>query len=65
MQENLKFINKGLVDKALLQIDLESIPKNRRARDYAVVINNTNYPFKLIITEAAKITKEFKELMLW
>ena len=55
MQENLKFINKDLVDKAILQIDFESIPKNRRARDYAVVINNINYPFKLIMTEAAKI----------
>tara|TARA_R110002051_G_scaffold305068_1_gene374789 strand:+ start:2410 stop:4782 length:2373 start_codon:yes stop_codon:yes gene_type:complete len=57
MKESLKFITKDLVDKAILQIDLESIPKNRRARDYAVVINNINYPFKLIITEAAKIAE--------
>ncbi|WP_452232061.1 AAA family ATPase [Lacinutrix sp. MEBiC02595] len=57
MQENLKFINKDLVDQAIKQIDLESIPQNRKARDYAVVINNVNYPFKLTITEAAKIAK--------
>ncbi|WP_010227346.1 hypothetical protein [Gillisia marina] len=57
MQENLKFLTEDLVDQAIKQIDLESIPKKRRARDYAVVINNNNYPFKLIITEAAKIAK--------
>ena len=57
MQQNLKFINKDLVDQAIKQIDLEAIPQNRKARDYAVVINNVNYPFKLIITEAAKIAK--------
>ena len=57
MDSKLKFITKDLVDKAVLLINLESMPKNRTARDYAVVVNNINYPFKLIITEAAKISK--------
>lgn len=48
-------MNRDLVNRAIAQIDSSNIPNNRKGRNYAVVINDKQYPFKLIITEAAKL----------
>lgn len=55
MNKKLDFLNKTLVDKAVAVIDLNGIPSQRKAVGYCVLINNKSYPFKLLVTEAAKI----------
>lgn len=53
MDHKLDFLTKELIDKAVLEIDKNGVPSNREGTDYAVPINGENYPFKLLITEAA------------
>ena len=55
MNQKLDFVTKELIDKAVLEIDKNGIPPARDGTKYAVVINGKNYPFKLLITEAAKL----------
>ena len=55
MNQKLDFVTKELIDKAVLEIDKNGIPPGRDGTKYAVVINDKNYPFKLLITEAAKL----------
>ncbi|WP_305036027.1 AAA family ATPase [Meridianimaribacter sp. CL38] len=55
MNQKLDFVTKELIDKAVLEIDKNGIPSDRKGTKYAVVINGKNYPFKLLITEAAKL----------
>lgn len=66
MDKNLDFLTKVLVDEAVLEINKKGIPPKREGRGYLVSIGNEKYPFKLIVTEAAKIagvdltSKDFK-----
>lgn len=55
MDKNLDFLTKPLVDEAILIIDKNGIPSKREGTGYAVSIGGNQYPFKLIVTEAAKI----------
>lgn len=55
MANKLDFLTKELIDKAALEIDKNGIPKGREGVSYIVEINTKNYPFKLLVTEAAKI----------
>lgn len=55
MDKNLEFLTKLLVDEAILIIDKNGIPPKREGKGYAVSIGKKQYPFKLIVTEAAKI----------
>ena len=55
MDKNLYFLTKSLVDEAVLEINKKGIPPKREGRGYLVSIGNEKYPFKLIVTEAAKI----------
>lgn len=55
MDSILNFLTKDLVDKAVLEIDKTGVPKHRQGTGYAISINNHNYPFKLLVTEAAKL----------
>lgn len=55
MDKNLDFLTKPLVDEAILIIDKNGIPSNREGKGYAVSIGNKQYPFKLIVTESARI----------
>lgn len=55
MDKNLGFLTKPLVDEAVAVIKKNGIPPKREGRGYAVSINEEQYPFKLIVTEAAKI----------
>lgn len=57
MANKLDFLTKELVDKAALEIDKNGIPKGREGVSYIVEINDNNYPFKLLVTEAAKIAE--------
>lgn len=58
MDKKLDFLTKDLIDQAVVQIDKNGIPSNRNGTGYAVEIMNKHYPFKLIITEAAKLVNE-------
>ena len=55
MSNNLEFLTKELVQQAAAKIDKQGIPARREAKGYEVIINGNTYPFKLLITEAAKI----------
>jgi hypothetical protein len=55
MDKNLDFLTKLLVDQAVTEIDKNCIPSNREGKGYVVSIGEKQYPFKLIVTEAAKI----------
>jgi len=55
MAKKLDFLTKELIDRAVAEIDKSSIPSGREGTKYAVRIAKKNYPFKLIITEAAKL----------
>lgn len=55
MDKNLDFLTKTLVDDAVDFITANGIPSNREGKDYSVVIGQKQYPFKLLVTEAAKI----------
>jgi len=55
MDKNLEFLTKPLVDAAVALIEKNGIPPKREGKGYAVSINEEQYPFKLIVTEAAKI----------
>jgi Cdc6-like AAA superfamily ATPase len=55
MANKLDFLTKELVDLAVVEIDRDGIPENRESVSYTVEINNKNYPFKLLVTEAAII----------
>ncbi|WP_452223510.1 AAA family ATPase [Lacinutrix chionoecetis] len=55
MNQKLDFLTKDLIDQAVLEIDKNGVPDNRQGTEYAVSINGKNYPFKYIITEAAKL----------
>lgn len=57
MDKILDFLTKKLVDKAAVEIDKNGIPDKRKGTGYTVLINNKNYPFKLLVTEAAKLAK--------
>lgn len=56
MNKILYFLTKPLVDAAVIEINKNGIPPKREGRGYLVSIGNEKYPFKLIVTEAAKIT---------
>jgi hypothetical protein len=56
MDKSIEFISKSLVDRAVLEINKNGIPPKRKGKGYAVSIGADNYPFKLLVTEAAKIT---------
>jgi len=55
MSDNLEFLTKELIDRAFLEVDKNGIPKNRKGTGYVVSINGKNYPYKLLVTEAAKL----------
>lgn len=55
MVQKLDFLNKDLIDQAVVEIDKNEVPNKRKGTKYAVVINGKKYPFKLLITEAAKL----------
>ena len=55
MVNKLDFLSKELVDLAIIEIDSNGIPKHRESVSYTDKINDKNYPFKLLISEAAKI----------
>ncbi|WJJ98234.1 AAA family ATPase [Algibacter luteus] len=55
MNQKLDFVTKELIDRAVLEIDKNGIPTGRMGTKYAVTIKGKNYPFKLLITEAAKL----------
>ncbi|WP_276166452.1 AAA family ATPase [Zobellia alginiliquefaciens] len=55
MESKLDFITKDLIDKAALEIDKNGVPSKRKGTGYAISIKGTNYPFKLLVTEAAKL----------
>nr|WP_319399004.1 hypothetical protein [uncultured Carboxylicivirga sp.] len=55
MDKQLNFITKQLIEQAANNINLDDIPKNREGKSYAVTINGIEYPFKYLITEAAKL----------
>ncbi len=55
MNKKLAFLTKDLVQQAAEKIDEQGIPARREAKDYQVIINDNPYPFKLLVTEAAKI----------
>lgn len=57
MDSKLDFLTKKLVDDAAAQIDRDGIPSRRKGRDYYIEINDKQYPFKLLITESAKLVK--------
>jgi MoxR-like ATPase len=57
MDKILEFLTKELVNEAVAIIDKEGFPENREGSRYAVLINNKKYPFKLLVTEAAKIAQ--------
>jgi len=57
MDQKLEFVTKELIDKAVLEIDKNGIPVHRQGTGYAISINNKNYPFKLLVTEAARLAK--------
>lgn len=54
MDKKLDFLTKELVDQAVIEIDKNGIPPKREGTNYAILINGKNYPFKLLVTEAAK-----------
>jgi len=56
MDKNLNFLTKPLVDEAVIEINKNGIPPKREGRGYAISIGEEKYPFKLIVTEAAKIS---------
>ncbi len=58
MDSKLDFLTKDLIDQAVIAIDSNGIPSKRNGTAYAVQIRNKTYPFKLIITEAAKLVNE-------
>lgn len=55
MNKDLDFLTKPLVDEAVLIINKIGIPSKPEGKGYAVSIGEKRYPFKLIVTEAAKI----------
>jgi hypothetical protein len=55
MNEKLEFLTKELVQQAADKIDEQGISARREAKGYEVFINNNHYPFKLLVSEAAKI----------
>lgn len=55
MDKNLNFLTKTLVEQAVIEINKKGIPPKREGIGYAVLIGDEKYPFKLIVTEAAKI----------
>ena len=57
MNQNLSFLTKSIVDEAVAVIDKNGFTENREGTKYAVLINNKRYPYKLLVTEAAKIAK--------
>ncbi|WP_243860369.1 McrB family protein [Flavobacterium poyangense] len=55
MIKKLNFLTKVLVDEAASIISKNGIPIKRQGKGYAISIGEKEYPFKLIVTEAAKI----------
>ena len=55
MDSKLSFITKELIEKAAAEIDKKGVPENRKGKAYSVIIDGNNYPFKLLITEAAQL----------
>lgn len=55
MYQKFDFITKELIDKAVIEIDKKGIPSGRNGTKYAFNIRGKNYPYKLLITEAAKL----------
>ena len=55
MNHKLDFLTKTLVDEAVAVIDCNGIPPRREGTSYAVDINGKQFPFKLLVTEAAKL----------
>jgi len=55
MDPKLNFLTKELVEKAAEEIEKKGIPKKREGKEYSVIINEKEFPFKLLITEAAKL----------
>jgi MoxR-like ATPase len=57
MENKLSFLTKELVEKAVEAIEKNGVPKNREGSLYHVEIGGRFYPFKLLVTEAAKIAE--------
>lgn len=55
LASKIDFISKELVDQAAKIILKDGISPRRKSRDYAVVINGEQFPYKLLVTEAAKL----------
>lgn len=58
MDKTLQFLTKDLVTQAAHQIDKSGIPPKREGTGYVVLIDDKEYPFKLLVTEAAKLQGE-------
>lgn len=54
MDRKLDFLTKELIDKAAVEIDENGVPTHRKGTGYAVSIEDKEYPYKLLVTEAAK-----------
>lgn len=57
MDKKLDFLTKDLIEQAAKEIDKTGIPDYRDASKYLLVIGKREYPYKLLVTEAAKIAK--------
>ncbi|PIQ50037.1 MAG: hypothetical protein COW03_02145 [Cytophagales bacterium CG12_big_fil_rev_8_21_14_0_65_40_12] len=55
MDGKLNFLTKDLINEAAAKINEKGIPAKRVGTTYAVEINNKEYPYKLIVSEAAKL----------
>ncbi|WP_051935853.1 AAA family ATPase [Salegentibacter sp. Hel_I_6] len=57
MDRKLDFLTKDLIDQAVTKINNNGIPSKRNGTGYAVKIEKKLYPYKLIVTEAAKLAE--------
>ncbi|WP_282017703.1 AAA family ATPase [Salegentibacter mishustinae] len=57
MDRKLDFLTKDLIDQAVTEIGNNGIPSKRNGTGYAVKIDKELFPYKLIVTEAAKLAE--------
>lgn len=57
MDKKIQFITRELIEGAAKEIENKGIPKNRDGKEYSVIVNDKEFPFKLLITEAAKLAE--------
>lgn len=55
MATKFDFLTKELAIRAAEEIDRSEIPRQKYARNYVVLINNKEYPFKMVVRKAAEL----------